>query len=784
MKTRRALPSVAYVYLGLIAVGGAAAIALSYRSLVVAPPAFGWLALAALTWLSGTFAIKIPSAAATISVSEVFVFSLAILFGGPAATITVAIDGFLSSLYRGNYTPRRLIFNIAEPALSTALAYFLYQQVGRIPPLSIAPAALPSLVGPVFVFAVGYLLLNTSLTAIAMAWESGASVVTVWRKHIVWLSVNFGAGASIATLLAVNMRQVSLQGLLLILPLVLLLYLVFRTWTARIHEAADHVASINRLYLSTVEALAVAIESKDQVTHSHVRRVQTLSLAIADRIGITDAVERRAIEAGALLHDIGKVAVPDYLLNKPGKLTPEEYELIKLHAPMGSEILKAVDFPYPVAPIVRHHHENWNGTGYPDRIAGETIPIGARIISVVDCFDALTSDRPYRRALSDEEAIGIILERRGTMYAPTVVDALVACYREVRPILDSFQPDAASLLVARFHERPSVHVEQAPVTAPESIPTPFTALDDLLSMLSAEVRGDEGRLRVVVPTIAGVLRTVTPATTVCLGVVNASAQTLDVAHAFGHGEQLLKGSAIRIGDGISGWVAANGTVVINSDPALDFPEAFAGLTPRLTAALVVPIGASGVLSLYTDRAGGFEAVHRDVAEQAAQRLALALTPPVARAATAAPSGRRPADTPSASAALMMAAVPAGSSSAIVCVSLAADRPDGTDTAALAALVLPSLRLSDSLIATSDDEILALLPGCEPEAEYLIRERLQAALDAGDPGLGDLSVGFAVTPHDGATFADGVRAARGRRRVLYGRGQGQLTAVLSDEGRRA
>ena len=151
------------------------------------------------------------------------------------------------------------------------------------------------------------------------------------------------------------------------------------------------------------------------------------------RLGITDALTLQAIEAAALLHDTGKIAVPEHILNKPGKLTPAEFEKMKLHAPIGAEILSAIEFPYPVVPIVRHHHENWDGTGYPDRIAGEAIPIGARILSVVDCFDALTSDRPYRRRMSNADALAILIERRGTMYDPAIVDTFVRVYERIMP---------------------------------------------------------------------------------------------------------------------------------------------------------------------------------------------------------------------------------------------------------------------------------------------------------------------------------------------------------------
>ena len=175
----------------------------------------------------------------------------------------------------------------------------------------------------------------------------------------------------------------------------------------------------------------MAIDAKDQVTHGHIRRVQQYAVGLARHLGITAAHDIQAIEAAALLHDMGKLAVPEYILNKPGPLTPAEFERMKLHASIGADILRSINFPYPVVPIVRHHHENWNGTGYPDGLRATQIPMGARILSVVDCFDALTSDRPYRPRLSTSDATRILLERRGTMYDPLVVDTFLKVHDQL-----------------------------------------------------------------------------------------------------------------------------------------------------------------------------------------------------------------------------------------------------------------------------------------------------------------------------------------------------------------
>ena len=169
-----------------------------------------------------------------------------------------------------------------------------------------------------------------------------------------------------------------------------------QSWLGRMDDAQHHVKKLNELYMSTIGAFSTAIEAKDGVTSDHVHRVQAYALGLARALGVNDPSTLQAIEAASLLHDTGKLAVPEHILNKPGRLTPAEFETMKTHVDVGADILSSIDFPYPVVPIVRAHHENWDGTGYPRRLRGEEIPIGARILAVVDCFDALTSDRPYR----------------------------------------------------------------------------------------------------------------------------------------------------------------------------------------------------------------------------------------------------------------------------------------------------------------------------------------------------------------------------------------------------
>src|SRR5499425_513378 len=201
-------------------------------------------------------------------------------------------------------------------------------------------------------------------------------------------------------------------------------YLIYRNARERLQAKTEEITALGELHLATAEALATAIDAKDQTTHCHVRRVQIYAAGMGEVFGLTEN-EIAALKAGALLHDVGKLAVPPHILNKPGRLTPAEFEKMKIHTVVGAQILSRVEFPYEVIPIVRHHHEQWDGRGYPDGLKAEQIPITARIISVVDCFDSVREDRPFRRGMTVDEAIALLLRGAGVHFDPTVVEQFI-----------------------------------------------------------------------------------------------------------------------------------------------------------------------------------------------------------------------------------------------------------------------------------------------------------------------------------------------------------------------
>jgi hypothetical protein len=285
---------------------------------------------------------------------------------------------------------------------------------------------------------------------------------------------------------------------------------------------------------------------------------------------------------------------------------------MKLHAGVGADILSAIDFPYPVVPIVRHHHENWDGTGYPTGIKGTDIPIGARILSVVDCFDALTSDRPYRPALSDEEALRILAERRGTMYDPLIVDTFTQVYAEIAPqSLPTIVPRAVlSEITSATHPSPR---PEAKTAAPS--PNALEALTMYeLSRVLAEPRGFRGTGDLVLKH----LRRLVAFNQAAVFVYEVAADDMVARHGMGDISDAIVGLRMPLGHRLSGWVAANRSMIVNSDPALDLGEIATTEGLKLRSCMSAPLVSDGqlvgVLTLYSEIPDGFTEDDRRILE--------------------------------------------------------------------------------------------------------------------------------------------------------------------------
>ena len=583
-------------FIGMVTCIGAGIVLYSALTLPTVPYPLGWIAFGVLGIIAAWFPLKVPGVPVYMSISDTFFITSALLFGPAPATVTIALDSLIISWRRRNQI-RQLFFNFASCAIALWCGVQTYYVFSGHEPLAGGAAVDGWTVGPLMALAAVYFALNSGLTAVAVALTKGTSPLAVWRQHFAIVSVNYFASASASFFLIVLTRSVGVGALVAVTPLICICYLAMRSWLGRVEDAQRHIDKVNQLYMSTIGAFSTAIEAKDGVTSDHVNRVQTYALGLARALGVTDPMALQALEAAALLHDTGKLAVPEHVLNKPGRLTPAELETMQAHVDVGADILSSIDFPYPVVPIVRAHHENWDGSGYPRGLRGEEIPLGARILSVVDCYDALTSDRPYRAAMKEEDAVAIIVERRGKMYDPHVVDAFLGVYREIVPTLEQ-RPALQNAVrrIRRVHQPPR---EVRPLTAGAGTALADSS-DELLAFVSlARFASHTATLRDVGVMAAGYLRQLAPGATVALLTVDALRGVLAVQHAVGPAASRLDDLAIDIGHRVSGWVAANWQPMINADAQLDLETLAEDLRYTLAMPLVADNRMVGVLAIYS-----------------------------------------------------------------------------------------------------------------------------------------------------------------------------------------
>ena len=784
--TFRNQPLATQLYISVIVAAGAAMVCQSTLDLATGNLGWNWAVLAVLTLLSGSATVSLPSLPATVSVSETFVFTSVILFGSSAGTVTVALDAAIISFwsYRKGQPFYKIIFNVCALPLTIWLASHLFFSLTQLNSADGRPdAGLPlfrnshpitirELLGPLFVFTVAYFGLNSWIITFAIALEKGLRPLTIWRENFAKLSLNYFGGASVAAIFVSYTRELDYTYLAIIVPLIVVLYFTFSTSMGRVEDANKHLTELNTLYMSTIETLAMAIDAKDQITHGHIRRVQRFAVGLAAKLGVKDPLLIRAIEAAALLHDMGKLAVPEYILNKPGPLTAAEFEKMKLHASVGADILSSINFPYPVVPIVRHHHENWNGGGYPDGLKNTEIPIGARILSVVDCFDALTSDRPYRPRLSDTEAIRILLERRGSMYDPLIVDTFI---REHVDLSAESLPETLvtkeglSAITRATTAQKSAHASRAGLDNINASTEEMLVLYDIASDLSGQMSlSQAGDL------ISRHLRRLVPASTCVLFIYATDSDELRVEHASGEGAAHFQGVRIPRGQRLTGWVAANKQTIVNSDPVLDLGEAARAMKPRLRSCLSTPLVAGdqlvGVLTVYSTNQDAFSDEHRRVIEVIARQVAHPIRQcagldrhHVANHRDIARASQGPqidqlvsAEIESASSAVALS---------IVAVEVASAREIEPFLSAAGAAIKQTLRGADVLFRYGSDQFVVLLPQTDlTTAEGValrIAERLTALrVEFGlDPGA--LSLGIATAPSDGNTLDRLILAAKFR-----------------------
>ncbi len=458
------------------------------------------------------------------------------------------------------------------------------------------------------------------LVAAVIALTEIRPISRVWLECYFWCFPYYICGAAIAWFATILDEYMDWQGSLVLIPIVYIIYHAYKGYLRRLEDEKKHVEEMAGLHLRTIEALALAIEAKDHTTHDHLRRVRIYALEIGERMGL-DEVEIQSLRAAALLHDIGKLAVPEHIISKPGKLTLEEFEKMKIHPVVGAQILERVQFPYPVVPIVLSHHEKWDGTGYPSGLRGTEIPVGARILSAVDCLDALASDRQYRRALPLDDAMRIVASESGRAFDPEVVTLLQSCYRELerkalaQPVIRAVRLDTDMKIERGI--APATGFE-TPAESPDYVGNKDSQ-DPLISIAAArqevqtlyELTQDLGNSLSLSETLSVVgvrLKRLIPYDSIAVYIRRE--QRLIPEYVNGENFKLFSSLEIPVGEGLSGWVAENGKPMLNGNPSveagyLNDPQKFSTLRSALAVPLAGVNGTIGVMTLYRQERDAF-----------------------------------------------------------------------------------------------------------------------------------------------------------------------------------
>ena len=600
-----------------------------------------FLCYLAVAVLASGLKVQLPGIDGTMSVNFLFILLGVMELTLPETLVIGCMATLVQSVWqaRKRLDPVKVMFNVcgmmANASALTYLSYhFLAARYGANKPLLLPVAAL------VFFFA------NTLPISVVIALTENKSYRKIWSECYFWSFPYYLVGAAAVALVGLLNRKAGWQTSLLVLPLIYWVYRSYRLYLGRLEAEKDrveiekrHVEEIASLNMRTIEALALAIEAKDHTTHTHLQRVRTYAVEMGKELDLSED-EIEALRAAALLHDIGKLAVPEQIISKPGKLTPEEFEKMKVHPIVGAEILERVAFPYPVAPIVRSHHEKWDGSGYPDGLMNTEIPIGARILSAVDCLDALASHRQYRPALPLNAAMNKVKEQSGTSFDPKIVEILEQRYVEWERMALMQEASIATLglsKTARVERGQEPAAGFAKWSEPSGTGGPENP-DFLASIASArqeaqtmfELSQDLGvslSLSETLSLLSMRLRKMIPYDSIAV-FVNRNGWLLPELVS-GENFRLLSSLKVRMGEGLCGWVAENCKPIVNGNPQV---EAGYVVDPEqhrtMQSALAVPLeglnGVVGVLAMYHSGRDAFTPDHLRILLAVGSKVALSV----------------------------------------------------------------------------------------------------------------------------------------------------------------
>ncbi len=825
----------------LALLGGVAALAciLLATALVslVGLPLMGWTGLAPLAGLllltlaASRFTVSITNAdghsSSEKSIADAFVFLAVMMYTtapvnmlGPAILLA-AVVGYMSVW---NSADRRVtIFTTGASIISTYAAAFLYQVLVNYlsaASSSSADATLPlgTLMLPLCVMALVQYFLSTVATAAFIAFDSGKTRLTLSRESLVWTSMTQIGGAAAAVLFYAALLGNGIPFIFVGLLIIGLIHLLYRFDEQRVAEVkrseaekARHIQEMADLHMNTIESLAIAIDAKDQTTHGHVRRTQIYATEMGKLLGVNET-ETQALLAGALLHDIGKLAVPEYILNKPGKLTESEFAKMKIHPTVGGDILKRVGFPYPVEDIVRYHHEKWDGTGYPKGLKGQAIPLVARIIAVVDFYDATRCDRPYRKGMTREDSLSLLRKMANSSFDPRVVDIFikhVETFDQLIAAQDIQEQVASEETEDATNARPDAGLASETLGTQEDDSLGFRSITEAQREVFAlheiaQTIGSSLNLQDTVALVSSKLRAIVPFDTCIIYLVDEKTGKAVPTHVAGDQAEIFSRRRISVGDGITGWVIANARSMCNASPELDLVGVPEDVVKSIRGVLVSPLtredGAFGAITLYSRSRISYSSEHVRLLESVAQHASSALNNALTFEKTKESALTDPlTDLPNARAFYMsleqrIAECQRLNRESLAVISMDIDGFKKINDAyghavgdrllaSIGGIIKKELRQMDILARYAGDEFVAIMPMASSVMASMIAERIRAAVESqkytvrtGRTVEIGVSVGISCFPADGETTEELLTAAA--RNMQQDKHARKLAPVLS------
>ena len=513
--------------------------------------------------LISRYEVRIPGTSVNFSAGDIFAF-WGVIWIGVSGGILLSLTASLARYGVSTRNRQRLASRVATDVLATffsAVAYYIaFQYFSSVGDLALGATRIPGpvLVGTCFMvlthfaqrMALGYLLSST---------PSGTGR-TFDVRNAIPSAISF-----VATIfLYVIFNHFGIELGLVLVPVAVAGDLAYKFHLRQVEIQTKLISEASRIHLATVEALATAIDARDQVGMGHVRRTQIYAVGIGSILGLGED-DIGALRTGALLHDIGKLAVPDHILNKPGRLTPAEREKTKTHALVGASILEKVSFPYPVVPTVKYHHEFWNGAGYPEGLRGSNIPLTARILAVADAFDTLRSPRPYRPAVPREEACNFLRSRAGTQFDPRIVDVFLRNLKifevEIEAQQLTYEIDREAINVSDvIHDGASPNYVEQIKRANREVFTLYSLARDF----SSELDLDE-----ILPLFTQKIRELVPFDTSIVYLLDEGGEFATVAHVDGANRDALFARSIAVGEGATGKTLKDRKASGSVDPFVD-----------------------------------------------------------------------------------------------------------------------------------------------------------------------------------------------------------------------